>query len=590
MALPRPEHPKPQFERKAWINLNGEWSYATEARPAYSMLSESLGLHDASEGFDGSITVPFAPETPLSGVGEKEFINYMWYHRKITVSEEWAGKTILLHFGAVYYRAEVFIDGEYAGQHIGGSVSFSLDISRFVEAGADHNLVVAVSNNLWDGSQPSGKQSSKYDHYRCFYSRTTGIWQTVWLEAVDPHGLDSVHIIPDITTGFTLIPHFRGIRAGQRWEVTASVEDKEIARISSTAADGVPVILAIPEPQLWQPGSPVLYDLEIRVLNGGGEVIDTVNSYAGLRKVHIEDNQFFLNDKPCYQRLVLDQGFYPDGNWTAPSDGALKKDIELSMGAGFNGARLHQKVFEERFLYWADKLGYLVWSESASWGLDYCSDGMPHRNFLSEWSEIVLRDRNHPSIVVWTPFNETRNYRDPRAHQRLHEDAYHITRSLDPTRPVNDSSGYIHHITDIYTVHNYGQDPKILSQLTADEPGRGLFINFPDFDAEYKGQPYYIDEFGGIKWNPETQLDPSVATGQNLHSWGYGEAPKSLEEFYDRLEGLVTALVDHDHIAGWCYTQLTDVEQEQNGLYFYNRGLKFDMERIRKIFQMTKSG
>ncbi len=349
---------------------------------------------------------------------------------------------------------------------------------------------------------------------------------------------------------------------------------------------GDPLVVDVPSPRLWSVDDPALYSLSLTVSDASGEIVDEVDSYAGMRKVHLDGNRLFLNNEPIYLRLVLDQGFYPDGIWTAPSDDALRRDIELSQAAGFNGARLHQKVFEERFLYWADRLGYLLWGESASWGLDYCRDGMPHRNFLSEWREIVERDRNHPSIIAWTPLNETRHYRDPRAHERLHTDAYSICKVLDPTRPVNDVSGYIHHITDLYTVHDYTQDPDEFSRTMADQPGRGVFVKYPEWDAPYRGQPYYVDEFGGIKWNPDSRSEGTNTAGQNTVSWGYGQAPQSIEEFYTRLEGLVRALIDKDHIAGWCYTQLTDVEQEQNGIYFYDRTPKFDMDRISAIFRM----
>ena len=230
---------------------------------------------------------------------------------------------------------------------------------------------------------------------------------------------------------------------------------------------GIPLSLDIADPQLWEPASPVLYDLELLVTSEEGAELDRVSSYAGLRETHVEGNRVFLNGTPRYLRLVLDQGFYPDGIWTAPSDGALRHDIELAQEAGFNGARLHQKVFEERFLYWADRLGYLLWGESPSWGLDVLDEGAPHRNFLAEWREIVRRDRNHPSIIAWTPFNETHDVREPRAHQRVHEDAYAVCKSLDPTRPVNDASGYVHHVTDLYTVHTYEQDPARLAEQLA---------------------------------------------------------------------------------------------------------------------------
>jgi hypothetical protein len=288
-----------------------------------------------------------------------------------------------------------------------------------------------------------------------------------------------------------------------------------------------------------------------------------------------------LNNAPIYLRLVLDQGFYPDGIWTAPSDAALKRDIELSMQAGFNGARLHQKVFEERFHYWADRLGYLTWGESSSWGIDV-KDIVSARAFLGEWREIVIRDRNHPSIIAWTPFNETHDVGDSHQHNRLHHDAAQLTRDLDPTRPVNDASGYVHVDTDIWTVHTYQQDPAKLQEQLAPKPESGVFRNFPDREAPYAGQPYIVDEFGGIKWIPSAEM----VYAEN--SWGYGEGPKTLEEFYARLEGMVDVLLSFNHISGFCYTQLTDVEQEQNGVYNYDRTEKFDMARIKGIFSKTR--
>ena len=294
--------------------------------------------------------------------------------------------------------------------------------------------------------------------------------------------------------------------------------------------------------------------------------------------MHIEGNRVYLNNKPLYQRLVLDQGFYPDGIWTAPNDEALKNDIQLSMKAGFNGARLHQKVFEERFHYWADKLGYLTWGESASWGCDYNSiEGA--RNFLSEWSEILVRDRNHPSIITWTPWNETSSIRNMKQHRRLHVDSYKTCKVLDPTRPVNDASGYLHHITDVWTVHNYSQSPEALREALTPNAERGVWRNIPEHESEYVGQPYIIDEYGGIKWIPSE--DRVFAD----NSWGYGDAPKTLDEFYARLEGLTDAILMQDHISGYCYTQLTDVEQEQNGIYNYDRSEKFDMQRVAEVFR-----
>ncbi|MBE0698418.1 MAG: beta-glucuronidase, partial [Anaerolineaceae bacterium] len=330
----------------------------------------------------------------------------------------------------------------------------------------------------------------------------------------------------------------------------------------------------------WSPTSPFLYDLDLDVIDENGTVLDHVKSYAGLRKVHIEDGKVYINNQPLFLRLVLDQGFYPDGIWTAPDDEALKRDILLSQESGFNGARLHQKVFEERFHYWADRLGYLTWGESSSWGLDV-KEVVSARNFLGEWYEIVCRDRNHPSIIAWTPFNETWDTGDRRQHNRLHIDAYEMTRAIDPTRPVNDASGYAHARTDLWTVHTYEQDVQAFKELLALKDGQP-WRNFPDREVDYAGQPYIVDEFGGIKWIPVDRRPFAD------NSWGYGEGPRTLDDFYARLKGMVDVLFNYEHVAGYCYTQLTDVEQEQNGIYNYDRTPKFDMEKVARIFKGEK--
>jgi beta-galactosidase/beta-glucuronidase len=330
--------------------------------------------------------------------------------------------------------------------------------------------------------------------------------------------------------------------------------------------------------------------------NAEGQVVDKVDSYFGMRKIHTEGNKIYLNNKPYYQRLVLDQGFYPDGIWTAPSDAALKKDIELAQAAGFNGARLHQKVFEERFYYWADKLGYLTWGEAPSWGLD-ANAVEAARNFITEWRNLVVRDINHPSIVAWTPLNEE-FWPDETQFPRFVNDVYTLTKQLDPSRPVNTVSGGIQILTDIWTEHHYEQDPERLRNIIYDN-GR-MWVRGPAVQARHRGNvgfnrpvlnspfvfprydgsiPYILDEFGGIKC-----LEANPAKGG---AWGYGSSPKTKEEFYQRLEGQVRGLISlNANMWGWCYTQLTDVEQEQNGIYYYDRTEKYDMERIRKIFQM----
>jgi len=574
--IPRPEYPRPQFEREDWVNLNGQWTYTFD--PGKSGMDPGRKLY-LSEGFEDDINVPFCPESPLSGVGYTDFIEAMWYHRTIQIPEDWMDKRIILHFGAVDYESELFIDGASVGTHFGGTVSFSHDTTAYVGAGKTHHLVLRVLDELRKGTQPRGKQHDKYRPWRARYSRTTGIWQTVWMEAVDFHGLKRVHIVPDLDNGrFVVSPTFYELKRGLSLEATLNAGDTVVAEGTCAATQSGSMVLCMDEPRTWSPADPFLYDLTLDVTDDTGQLLDRVRSYAGLRKVHIEGSQVFLNNEPVYQRLVLDQGFYPEGTWTAPSDDALRRDIELSLESGFNGARLHQKVFEERFHYWADRLGYLTWGESSSWGCDV-NNPVAARNFLTEWGRIVVRDRDHPSIIAWTPFNETWSITDKKQHYRVHRDAYDLCKLLDPTRPVNDSSGYIHVKTDLWTIHTYQQDPgKLNEQLTPDAE-KGVFRNLPDKEVAYTGQPYLVDECGGIKWIPPDRQAFSDT------SWGYGQGPGDLDEFYERLEALTDVLLNLPHVSGYCYTQLTDIEQEQNGIYNYDRTEKFDMARIAANFR-----
>ena len=583
-AQPRAEYPRPQFERADWVNLNGEWSFALD-------LSDSGRDRDFynSKGFEQRITVPFAPESKLSGIGYTDFINSVWYQRMIQIPSAWQGKRVKLNFGAVYYESEVYIDGRFVGRHYGGSDSFAFDITDFVSDGKEHSIVVHAESDLRSGTQPGGKQSTNYYSYGCSYTRTTGIWQTVWMEAVDDMALERVQVVTDIDNEqIVVIPTYYNVAGGNTLSVEVRDGGKVVAHAESAAVQGVPVVVALKKAKLWSPESPFLYDVVYEVKDAEGKTLDRVDAYVGMRKVHIDGNKIYLNNKPYYQRLVLDQGFYPDGIWTAPSDEALKHDIEMSKAAGFNGARLHQKVFEERFHYWADKLGYIVWGEMASWDKDFNSVAAA-RNFLSEWGNIVVRDRNHPALIVWTPFNEEFGVPSNEAGRFL-TDVYNETRRLDPTRPVNTVSGGIYVISDFCTAHCYEQDGARLHSMLFD--GEKFYQpQGPNggFDRAirklyYDGSlPYLLDEFGGIKC-AETQPE-----GGN--SWGYGDAAPTREDFYTRLEALVKAIVDHsDKICGFCYTQLTDVEQEQNGVYYYDRGEKFDMGRVKAIFQMKAEG
>ena len=573
--LPRPEYPRPQFEREAWMNLNGTWSFDFDFGE-----SGKDRNYQNSQDLGKQILVPYCPESKLSGVQHVDFINCMWYQRKISIPSDWNNKKIFLKFGAVDYMAEIYIDGNIIQRHYGGSSSFSVDVTRFVKAGQEHNLVIQVKDDLRSGLQTGGKQCTGYYSGGCSYTRVTGIWQTVWMEAVAENGLKSTVVRSDIDQKQLIItPEFYK-ESDYTLEVVLKDGNKTIAKKSVLCTNNSVIVLPVKNMKLWSPESPFLYDIVYQVKDHDGNVIDEVKSYAGMRKVHIADGKFYLNNEPYFQRLVLDQGYYPDGIWTAPSDEALKNDIILGKNAGFNGARLHQKVFEERYYYWADKLGYITWGESASWVMDVNNE-LAARNYLSEWSEIVTRDRNHPSLVTWTPLNETWGSRDG-VYTRFVRDIYNITKAIDPTRPVNDASGDDHVVTDIWSVHNYEQDGTKLYEQLKFEEGKEPYRNSRDkkYLAVYEGQPYMVDEFGGIGWMaPEDRKD----------SWGYGGLPQTEEEFYARLEGQIKALKDSEHVTGFCYTQLTDVEQEKNGIYYYDRSPKLDMNRINAIFELIPS-
>ncbi len=576
-STPRPEYPRPQFERSEWVNLNGTWTYDFD----FGRTGNERGWQ-ASKGFGSKITVPFCPESKLSGVAHTDFINSIWYQRDIEIPQAWQGKRILLNFGAADYETHVYIDGKPAGAHYGAGSSFSVDITRLTEGAARHSLVVQVNDNLRDGHQTGGKQSTRSGSYGCLYTRVTGIWQTVWLEAVDKEGLKSVFAVPDIDQKqITIHPQFHAENPDNRLTVTLYDGKKAVASRTVTASNASTVTLSVPGMKLWSPESPFLYGIVYKVTRGG-KTIDEVQSYAGMRKVALKDGFFWLNNRKYFQRLVLDQGYYPDGIWTAPSDDALRRDIQLAKDAGFNGARLHQKSFEERYYYWADKLGYLTWGESASWGLDENSD-LSARNFIAEWAELVTRDRNHPSLVTWTPFNETWGCSDTGAYSRMVNDVYDLTKALDPTRPVNDASGDGHIKTDIWSVHDYERDPVKLAANHTFAPGKTVYRNQPDKSswlAPYEGQPYMVDEFGGLPW---------ISKADRNSSWGYGDNIDDMEDFYRILENEVKALKSCPKVTGFCYTQITDVEQEKNGIYHYDRTPKFDTARIKAIFESIPS-
>ena len=560
--IPRPEYPRPQFVRNEWMNLNGEWAFEMDQ----GCSGRKRGLVE-QEGLSGKIIVPFCPESELSGVNYKDFINCVWYKRSFTLPESAAGKRVHLNFGAVDYRCEVWVNGKSVGKHEGGYSSFSFDITDALTAG-ENLITVCAEDDVRSGKQPGGKQSRRYESYGCFYTRTTGIWQTVWMEWMDENHFDQVHITPDAANSTI---HIRArIHGGKGCSVRVATAYKEDYTgsgefaVNNGWAEGT---IQLTKTFLWNVGDGKLYDLQLQLVKDG-EVKDSFSSYFGLRSVGFDGMKFVINGKPVFQRLILDQGFYPDGIYTAPSDDALRRDIELSMDMGFNGARLHQKVFEPRFLYWADRKGYLCWGEMANWDLDH-SNIAALNAFLKEWLEVVARDYSSPAIIGWCPFNETWDYEGRRQNDDVLRMTYRTTKALDATRPVIDTSGNYHVETDIFDVHDYVQDPEEFARRY----GKGtapIYERFPD-RQQYVSGPVFVSEYGGIRWSDD-------ASG-----WGYGEGPKTEEEFIARYDGLTTALLDNPDHCGFCYTQLTDVEQEQNGLYTYQRKAKFDPAIIRAI-------
>ena len=585
-AIPRPEHPKPQFVRDKWLNLNGTWNFDFD----FGLSGVERGLPTAPSSLGRRIMVPFCPESVLSGLAHTDFIPCVWYHRTFAVPGDWAEQRVFLHFGAVDYECRAWVNGKPVGRHYGGSSSFRFDVTEALREG-ENDLVVRAVDDVRGGNQPSGKQCPSFRSHGCLYTRVTGIWQTVWLEARPTTHLATVRVVPDLDgERFVLTPTLSNAVNGLRFRATVLAEGAEVGVAEMRAVSGAGVVVELPDARPWSPTDPFLYDLRFELLDGD-TVIDSVSSYAGLRKFHLEGNRFFLNNRPYFFRSVLDQGFYPDGIWTAPSDAELKADIERSMAVGFNGARLHQKVFEERFHYWADKLGYVTWAEFCDWGAWRGKASLEaFHNHQNEWREVVMRDLNHPSIVAWTPFNETiaTAQANEELHRRCVQETVDLTRALDPTRPINDCSGYVHVDTDIYTVHCYDQSVASFAEKFANvaaDAREGFYINQPKLDAPYEGQPYVVDEYGGTWWREDLESSRAGRGGAaGAASWGYGKTPDTIEEVYERIAGLTKVLTDHPGIAGFTYTQLTDVEQEQNGIYTYERKLKFDAERLREIF------
>jgi hypothetical protein len=569
--IPRPEHPRPDFERASWLNLNGRWEFDIDKDAAIAK-----GDVKPDMKLTRGIVVPFCPESRLSGIGETDFMKHVMYRRQFTLPEAMKGRRILLNFGAVDWDAMVWVNGKPVGDHKGGYTPFQLDITEAVKDG-QNEVFLSVYDDTATGLQATGKQSHKKESYGCVYTRTTGIWQTVWLEAAGETWLREFSLTPDLDGNRLFFQAWiAGPCKGATVRLEASANGKPVATEDIPAAWRSTLgVLSIPNPRRWEVGAPFLYDLTITILRDG-KVDDQVKTYFGMRKVSIEGNRFLINDKPVFQRTILDQGFYPDGIYTAPTDEALRRDVELSMAAGFNGARLHQKVFEPRLLYWADKLGYLVWGEYPSWGVNW-SRSEAVTQVVLEWQECLRRDRNHPAVIGWCPLNETGGSEEIWRAEHL----LSVTQMVDPTRPFLDSSGY-HHLykdTDVFDSHNYNQDPDAfkgqfsLFALTGDKP----FQNHRGKENEYAGQPYFVSEYGG------TKLKRGDEPEDKKTAWGYGNSAEDVDAFVKRYKGLTDVLLDNPNCFGFCYTQLTDVEQEQNGVYYYDRKQKYDPARLKAI-------
>lgn len=586
--IPRPEYPRPQLRRDEWLNLNGQWQF--EIDQGDSGLERGLVDHELS----GTIIVPFCPESDLSGVGNRDFLQAVWYRREVVLPEQWRGRRVVAHFGAVDHDATVWVEGKEVGRHRGGFSPFSVVVSERAEPGSPLTLVLRA-RDLKEAEQARGKQSTEYHWSGCTYPRTTGIWQTVWLEPLPDVAVEDLRIAPVVARGAFAVEVGVSHRAhGHQVRVAVSDSEGECVSALVSAELDMTALVDLPLPEdrvrLWEPGDPYLYDVRVEVLDAAGCVVDRVRSYAGLRSVSIDGHRVLINGRAVFQRLVLDQGYWPESLMTAPSDEALVEDIRTGLSAGFNGARAHQKVFEDRYYYHADRLGYLVWGEFGDWGVNHHGpDGWtqnPPASFVTEWVEALSHLRNHPSIIGWCPMNESMEH----THDRITvlDDVtramFLATKAIDPTRPVLDASGFSHRVleTDVYDSHSYEQDPDRFRLEQAGLAQGQPFINEDEGHAistPYRGQPYFVSEFGGIWWSPEERSASGADEGE---SWGYGDRVQDEEDLYRRFEGLTGVLLDDPRMFGYCYTQLSDVFQEKNGVVRFDRTAKLDLDRLRR--------
>ncbi|SET69866.1 glycoside hydrolase family 2 protein [Paenibacillus sp. NFR01] len=574
-------YPRPQFVRNDWLDFNGEWDFAFDDKDAGE--SEEWYLH-FPEG--QTILVPFTYETKASGIGEETFHPQVWYRKRVSLPAGTDGKRTILHFQGVDYLAKLWVNGHFVGQHEGGYAAFSFDITPYLRTGAENQLVLKVEDSQ-SCTQPRGKQRWVNDNFECFYVQSTGIWKSVWLEHVHETRIDAVKMTPDVDRQMIRFD-FRllGVehKENLRLESSISLHGQPVKQVSLSADRAwitveVGVLHEAGGPwkqSLWSPQNPNLFDVEF-VLYEGNEAVDRVESYFGMRKISIENGQILLNNGPLYQRLILDQGYWTESHLTAPSEEALIQDIELITAMGYNGVRKHMKLEDPLFLYWCDVKGVLVWSEMAA---TYEFNDQAVERFTREWLEVVPQQYNHPCIITWVPFNESWGIptiaHDVRQ-QKFTESIYHLTKAIDPYRPVVTNDGWEHTVSDILTLHDYVEaGEEFLKRYQDKDAIVNNKISFNQWKyafAEgyaYRGQPVIISEFGGIAFQSES-------------GWGYGNQVKSEEDFIERFRAITQAIQAVPYISGYCYTQVTDVQQEVNGLLQEDRTPKVPLDVIKAI-------
>ncbi|MCU1437860.1 MAG: glycoside hydrolase family 2 [Naasia sp.] len=563
--------------------------------------------------FPTEIRLPFPPESPASGIGDTGFHPVVWYRIPVPADDLAAagypgqGDRLILHFGAVDYEADVWVDGQHVGRHVGGQTPFSFDITAALGAHGrrgEHAVVVRAHDDPHDGTMPRGKQDWQLEPHVIWYHRTTGIWRTVWLEAVPSLSLAAIAWTPDPRAGTVALEAdlSRSPGPGDTLRVEVTAGDRVLADVTM-AADDRHLELVVPlhvqkngqqhEELLWWPESPTLLDATLTLRPAGPGIADEVSSYFGLRSVGVERGRFLLNDRPRYLRSVLEQGYWPESHLTPPSVDALRAEVELILSLGFDSARIHQKVEDPRFLFWADRLGLMLWGETAS---AYRFAATAVERLTGEWLEIVRRDRSHPSIVTWVPFNESWGIQhvssDP-AQQAYCRALADLTRALDPSRPVVSNDGWEHVDSDLLTIHDYEASGEILTARYASAEaieelirgvgpaGRRLTV---DPAADVGGKPVMVTEFGGISYVTREPGDAAESA-----SWGYSTA-QTPEDFERRLAELVGAIRSSPVVVGFCYTQLTDTRQETNGLCDEHRRPKLPAEVVARIVRGRPRG